>query len=64
MSKHKSFISVHSVDSSEAGGKEIAVPNLVANFGCGLLGNAKETRTKHTKSTKIFGRYVFAQSQK
>jgi hypothetical protein len=34
MSKYKSFISVHS---SEAGGKEIAVLNLVANFGCGLL---------------------------
>ncbi|NCC62523.1 MAG: hypothetical protein EOM12_16665 [Verrucomicrobiae bacterium] len=35
MSKHKSSISVHSVDSSEAGGKEIAVLNLVENFGCG-----------------------------
>jgi hypothetical protein len=35
MSKHKYFISVHSVYSSEAGGKEIAVLNLVVNFGCG-----------------------------
>jgi hypothetical protein len=35
MSKHKFFISVHSEHSSEAGGKEIAVLNLVANFGCG-----------------------------
>jgi hypothetical protein len=49
MSKYKSFISVQSVDSSEAGGKEIAVLNLVANFGCRLLGNARETRTKDTK---------------
>jgi hypothetical protein len=36
MSKYKAFISVHSVHSSEAGGKEIAVLNLVANFGCGM----------------------------
>jgi hypothetical protein len=56
MSKHKSYISVHSVHSSEAGGKEIAVLNLVANFGCRLLWNAKDT--------KIFGWYVLAQSQK
>jgi hypothetical protein len=55
MSKYKAFISVHSVHSSEAGGKEIAVLNLVANFGCRLLGNTKENRTKDTKSTKIFG---------
>jgi hypothetical protein len=49
MSKYKSFISVHSVVSSEAGGKEIAVLNPVANYGCGLFWNTKETRTKHTK---------------
>jgi hypothetical protein len=50
MSKFKSFISV---DSSEAGGKEIAVLNLVANFGCGLLGNAKETRTKAQRTRRF-----------
>jgi hypothetical protein len=35
MSKHKFIISVHSVNSSEAGGKKIAMLNLVAHFGCG-----------------------------
>jgi hypothetical protein len=32
--------------------------------GCRLLGNTRETRTKNTKSTKIFGWYVVVQSQK
>jgi hypothetical protein len=35
MSKHKFIISVYSVNSSEAGGKKIAMLNLVAHFGCG-----------------------------
>jgi hypothetical protein len=65
MSKHKFFISVHSVHSSEAGGKEIAVLNLVANFGCGyaapcnpwLPTSLEHKRNSHedAKSTKIFG---------
>jgi hypothetical protein len=53
MSKHKSFISVHSVDSSEAGGKEITVLKLVANFGCNLLWNTKETRTKAQRTRRF-----------
>jgi hypothetical protein len=62
------------VDSSEAGGKEIAVLNLVANFGCGyaapctpwLPPSLEHKRNSHegAKSTKIFGWYVFTQSKK
>jgi hypothetical protein len=53
MIKYKSYISVHSVDSSEAGGKEIAVLNLVANLCCGLLWNTKKTRTKAQRARRF-----------